>query len=160
MKNLESKTLGDNIYTSRFFVAGDKNSDKIGKHSISGEWWSRRYEYPWCANFVEKTDVCLDSACGVVHPFKYFLADTCKETHACDIDEDIQRLSYGNLIVKKSNILDLKEYKDNYFDKVYNISTLEHLEGGLEGRRIVHASCSKGIEAGWILYCNARLSET
>jgi ubiquinone/menaquinone biosynthesis C-methylase UbiE len=119
----------DDIYTSRFFVVADKQSDKIGKHPISNEWWSRKYEYPWCANFVEKTDVCLDSACGVVHPFKYFLADNCKEAHACDIDEDITRVSYNNLIVKKSDILNLKEYEDSYFDKVYNISTLEHLEG-------------------------------
>lgn len=119
----------DDIYTSRFFVTGDKQDDKIGKHPISSEWWSRKYEYPWCANFVEKDDICLDSASGVVHPFKYFLADICKEVHACDIDEDITRVSYNNLTVKKSDIVDLKEYEDNYFDKVYNISTLEHLEG-------------------------------
>ncbi len=119
----------DNIYTSRFFVVGDKQSDKIGKHPISGEWWSRRHEYAWCANFVEKHDVCLDSACGVVHPFKYFLADNCREVHACDIDEDIIRVSYHNLIARKSDVVDLKEYENDYFDKVYNISTLEHLKG-------------------------------
>lgn len=119
----------DDLYTSRFFVEGDKGSDKIGKHPISSEWWSRKYEYPWCANFASKDDICLDSASGVVHPFKYFLADTCREVHACDIDEDIIRVSYNNLIVRKSDIVDLREYEDNYFDKVYNISTLEHLEG-------------------------------
>lgn len=116
----------DDTYTSRFFVF-DKKSDTIGSWVMKDEWWSRKYEYPWCANFVEKDDICLDSACGVVHPFKYFLADNCKEAHACDIDEDIARVSYNNLIVKKSDILDLKEYEDSYFDKVYNISTLEHL---------------------------------
>ncbi len=93
------------------------------------EWWSRKYEYPWCANFAQKDDICLDSACGVIHPFKYFLADTCKEVHACDIDEGLAKVSYKNLIVRKSDVLNLKEYEDNYFDKVYNISTLEHLEG-------------------------------
>jgi len=119
----------DNIYTSRFFVVGDKQSDKIGRHPISNEWWSRKYEYPWCANFANKDDVCLDSASGVVHPFKYFLADNCKEAHACDIDENISRVSYNNLIVRKSDIVDLKEYESDYFDKVFNISTLEHLVG-------------------------------
>jgi len=119
----------DNIYTSRFFLFGDKKSDTIGSWVMGDEWWSRKYEYTWCANFVKKDDICLDSACGVVHPFKYFLADTCKEAHACDIDEDIAKVSYKNHIVRKLDVLNLKEYEDNYFDKVYNISTLEHLDG-------------------------------
>lgn len=139
--------MDDTIYSSRFIKESDpKTTDFIFK--LPDYWWSRIYEYEWAARFVQREDVCLDAACGLCHPFKFYLYDNCKEAHACDIDRGIKdrsimlkeiEIAYGkeaadNLpsrYIESINyaIADLTKlpYENNKFDKVYCISVLEHL---------------------------------
>lgn len=98
--------------------------------------------------FVEEDDICLDAASGLLHPFKFYLANICKEAHACDIDPQIEdkdlilklisedysikvskviRPNIEKLYLKYSNISSLP-YEDKKFNKIYCISVLEHLD--------------------------------
>lgn len=130
---------------SRFFVRTDPRVERLVV-PIPTDWWSRFYEYEWARGFCRPEDVALDAGCGLGHPFKFHLADTGAETHACDIDEmmthpgevlcGVERDfgmpsgSMGKYLDKinwaKASITDLP-YPDGKFDRVYCLSVLEHL---------------------------------
>ena len=76
------------LFTSRFVTRGDQRLDHLIL-PLHKTWWSRPYEYAWASRFADGADTVLDAACGVEHPFKFFLLDRCREVHACDIDERI-----------------------------------------------------------------------
>ncbi|MDQ0284947.1 ubiquinone/menaquinone biosynthesis C-methylase UbiE [Desulfofundulus luciae] len=134
-------------FLSRFFLRNDPRIEQL-VFPLPPYWWSRFYEYEWARQFCEPADVALDAGCGICHPFKFYLADVCREVHACDIDERIlspgailsdilkdfgydaarffpmkyfKRISYV-----KASITDLP-YEDKKFDKIYCISVIEHL---------------------------------
>lgn len=136
--------------TSRFFTTDDKRLDTV-VFPLPAAWWSRPYEYAWAAEFCKPTDVVLDAACGVCHPFKFWLADKCKVVHAVDKDERINDLtkienavnevgyprfdtlyneSFSNSLhginFKQADITELP-YKTNMFDRIFCISVIEHL---------------------------------
>lgn len=140
--------MSNELLTSRFFTTDDKRMDKV-IFPLPSYWWSRFYEYAWAAEFCKETDVVLDAACGIPHPFKFYLAEHCKTAHAVDIDEKINDyLKIGDEIqvvfgenaknsfiesemycephCKQGDITELP-YKNNMFDKVFVISALEHL---------------------------------
>ncbi|MDR2920965.1 MAG: class I SAM-dependent methyltransferase [Tannerella sp.] len=133
------------ISDSRFFTLEDPHSSFF-VYELSKSWWSRFYEYEWCKNFVESNDVILDAASGVFHPFKYFCVDKCKEVHAFDIDpdvvKDLQKIEpcpeefkdkldvlckLQNKIHNQCCSINSLPYSNNFFDKVFCISVLEHL---------------------------------
>ena len=140
--------------TSRFVVAGDDKEETF-VFPLPKTWWSRPYEYAWSAQFVGAQDVCLDAACGIGHPFKFFLAEHCRETHGCDLDERITRPDvirrdlreylgvepstcfrgdpFERMRLVRGSVLDLP-YPDRMFDKVFCISVLEHLNPWVERR--------------------------
>lgn len=137
---------------ARFFTVNDKKTNHF-MFDLPDTWWSRKYEYEWVQNFVDKDDVVLDAASGVFHPLKYFLADNCKEVYSCDIDKDIEKTnlddvsdfvlnsysisreqlkvinknSYFQKIHNKCCSITNLPYEDKKFDKIYCISVLEHL---------------------------------
>lgn len=135
--------------SSRFIVNIDEQKTEC-LLKIPSDWWSRFYEYAWASNFIEKNDVCLDAACGVPHPFKFYLASICKDVYACDIDndildkskllwrvneyfdeEDVKKASqYIDKIKFSSSSLINLPYEENKFDKIYCISSLEHIPIG------------------------------
>jgi ubiquinone/menaquinone biosynthesis C-methylase UbiE len=140
--------MNSEFLTSRFFSTSDKRMDKV-IFPLPAHWWSRFYEYAWAAEFCKETDVVLDAACGIAHPFKFYLADHCKAVHAIDIDsrindymkmadeiqvvfgedarnEFLEKELYANPEFKQASITELP-YKNNMFDKVFCISVLEHL---------------------------------
>ncbi|MBP1965707.1 hypothetical protein [Paenibacillus aceris] len=46
---------------SRFFKQSDpKEQDFV--YPLPETWWSRPYEYAWCASFIESSDIILDAA--------------------------------------------------------------------------------------------------
>ncbi|OCT16913.1 methyltransferase type 11 [Paenibacillus pectinilyticus] len=132
---------------SRFFLI----SDPLARHFIyrlPDTWWSRPYEYAWCASFVEPTDTVLDAACGISHPFKFHLIRHSKRAYACDWDpsvssfeaiiQDIQsdiseeaaqqiasEFSSNHAFLQAS--ITALPYEENMFDKIFCISVLEHL---------------------------------
>lgn len=133
--------------TSRFFVCSDAKTDKLVL-ILPPTWWSRFYEYEWARQFCEPDDVALDAGCGICHPFKFYLADACREVHACDIDERILRpeailediardfgaaaakdfpSKYFDRVHYARTSLTSLPYTDGKFDKIYCISVLEHL---------------------------------
>lgn len=111
-------------------------------------WWSRPYEYEWARQFCKPGQVVLDAACGVSHPFKFYLADVCREVHACDLDTRIMAPDriladiandFGEQVAKGfprrylmqvefavASITELP-YRDRKFDRVFCVSVLEHL---------------------------------
>ncbi len=139
--------LEDTNMVSRFFVMTDPSTQEFVFH-LPGDWWSRHFEYIWASHFVDEEDICLDAACGVMHPLKFYLKDHCKETYACDLDDRLfnesvlkseinryfgssglslyeQKYTDG-ITYSKQNLTDLN-YNDKQFDKVFCISVLEHM---------------------------------
>lgn len=110
-------------------------------------WWSRLYEYEWARQFAQPDAVVLDAACGIEHPLKFYLLDHCRKCYACDLDD---RIADGQLMARMSRELygldadgfpqryldeiDYRvasltnlPYENDLFDRVFCISTLEHL---------------------------------
>lgn len=86
----------------------------------------------------------MDAACGIEHPFKFYLSQNCKEVHAIDIDKRITSPNKINKrIRKKLGIIDanIEKYRlnllhcditnmpfpDKKFNKIFCISALEHM---------------------------------
>jgi len=131
-------------YDSRYFTTDDENIRNLIV-PLPLPWWSRTYEYAWCTKFLNGTGTILDAACGICHPFKFHAALNSNEMHACDLDirinsdeaikvdiakefghTGLDRLR-SNLINKiQANLTDLP-YKNDLFDTIFCISTLEHM---------------------------------
>jgi ubiquinone/menaquinone biosynthesis C-methylase UbiE len=137
----------DELLTSRFFTTDDKRVDKV-VFPLPIHWWSRFYEYAWAAEFCKDSDIVLDAACGIAHPFKFYLAEKCKIVHAIDKDKNINDIAivrsevenvfntklgfefietYDTQIKFKQADITTLPYRNGMFDKVFCISVLEHL---------------------------------
>lgn len=137
-----------NMLSSRFFIQTDAKADRLF-FKLPNTWWSRPYEYEWAKHFANPGDIVLDAACGISHPFKFFLSDRCKEVHACDMDprivspdeilqdikndfgrEEANRVSknyFEKIQFIRANLTSLP-YMNKKFDKIFCISVLEHLD--------------------------------
>lgn len=135
------------LLQSRFFIQSDPMEQEFVYH-LPETWWSRPYEYAWCASFIESTDIALDAACGLPHPFKFVLGRRCKQAHACDWDarmvsiqsliasirseineeaaEIVRQGNYTETLLSQASLTKLP-YADAFFDKIFCISVLEHL---------------------------------
>lgn len=138
--------LNDQI-VSRIFTVDDPQLNNVILE-IPQIWWSRPYEYAWAASFVEGSHIVLDAACGLCHPFKFFLCNICRNVHACDYDERI--LSPTEIMNDMVRCFGLKalnfpldylflphlsrqdiirtNYSDSMFDRIFCLSVLEHLD--------------------------------
>lgn len=136
-------------FVSRFFTKSDDRQTTFVYELPPESWWSRHYEYAWAAKFVDSTDVALDAASGVGHPFKFYLGQTAKEAFACDLDrrilskeavlQNIRDTIGAAAFVRFDSAMvdpihyancDMSEtpYGDAQFDKIFCISVLEHVE--------------------------------
>ncbi|MDR6719461.1 class I SAM-dependent methyltransferase [Paenibacillus sp. 2003] len=135
---------------SRYIRQSDPKTDTL-VFPLHPAWWSRPYEYEWARRFARSDDVVLDAACGISHPFKFWLAENCREVHACDWDErilseeairldivsdfgeqaaqDLPESTLVRLHRAKANLAQLP-YESGKFDRVFCISVLEHLDTG------------------------------
>ncbi|MBB6447367.1 class I SAM-dependent methyltransferase [Bacillus benzoevorans] len=137
------------LIKSRFFTNNDEQNSECF-FPLPAPWWSRPFEYHWAIQFTDKDQVVLDAATGICHPFKFAIADICKEVHACDLDmrilskdkilKDVE-VEFGskqrNIIQKgkyferiqflRANLGSIP-YMDEKFDRVFCISVLEHLD--------------------------------
>ena len=140
--------MDNDILTSRFFTYDDKKMTTI-VFDLPPHWWSRPYEYAWAADFCNKTDIVLDAACGIQHPFKFYLTNYCKTVYAidedtrindCDVMKNEIRLHFGDEAAKyfidnelykgvrlKQGDIRKLPYTNGKFDTVFCISVLEHL---------------------------------
>lgn len=140
--------LSEQNLMSRFFNENDKQETNIF-YELHDGWWSRKCEYVWAGSLVLEEDVILDSACGVCHPFKFYLTDKAKQVFACDLDKNVSNLKYikqeiirhvaeeQSKVIQQSDIDKVKfdvcditkmPYENKMFDKVFNISVLEHID--------------------------------
>ncbi|NBD25799.1 class I SAM-dependent methyltransferase [Paenibacillus glycinis] len=149
MSRAESGAAGPgDPHAARFFTASDERADTF-VFPLPVPWWSRPYEYAWCAGFAHPDDVALDAACGISHPFKFYLADRCREAHACDWDARIESETeilldvvrdFGKgaaeSLMRSSSMSRLRRahasiaslpYPASRFDTIFCISVLEHL---------------------------------
>lgn len=137
------------LLISRYFTTDDPMlKEMIFSIPRGDDWWSRFYEYEWAKSFAKDSDVALDAASGICHPFKFYLIDNCKEVYACDIDERIlsseEILKEISEIYGEESVINFRTeylekinyshasltnlpYEDNTFDKIYCISVIEHL---------------------------------
>jgi SAM-dependent methyltransferase len=141
---------------SRFININDESCDNF-IFPLPKSWVSRPYEYVWAARFVDKSDVVLDAACGISHPFKFYLCDHAKETFANDIDarlgsrnemeeeivrdigvshESIPERYFSKIKYDISSITGMP-YEDEKFDKIFCISVLEHLRDGANSHPMI-----------------------
>lgn len=131
----------------RFILKSDEKKSDYAGLNLPAHWWSRTYEYAWAAKFTNKDLVVLDAACGIDHPFKWFLTENSKETWACDIDRRILNFNYlihqyGKEVYEKiknkvpiwqtahlvhCSICSLTADMP-MFDRIFCISTLEHMQ--------------------------------
>jgi SAM-dependent methyltransferase len=133
--------------TSRFVTTQDPRCDQVVL-PLHPAWWSRPCEYAWAGSFAGAGTV-LDAACGMEHPFKFFLVDQAGEVHACDWEEGILsrdairkslRETYGEAAAaqlperyldgihfSRASITDLP-YAEGMFDRIFCVSVLEHLK--------------------------------
>jgi SAM-dependent methyltransferase len=114
---------------SRWITTDDKKIDKMDDFEIPVEWWSRPYEYKFCGQFLKKNDIVLDGACGIEHPFKYYASKRVNKCYAVDRDERILGLKENKkLEFRHLDLMNLdKEFEENFFDKIFCISVLEHI---------------------------------
>lgn len=114
---------------SRWITTEDKKMTKMDDFEIPQEWWSRPYEYKFCSQFLKKNDVILDGACGIEHPFKYYASKRVKKCYAIDQDTRILGLQETkSLEFRHMDLINLdKEFPENFFDKIFCISVLEHI---------------------------------
>lgn len=139
--------MDNELLISRFFTTNDKKMNTV-VFPLPAHWWSRPYEYAWAAELCDSGNVVLDAACGIPHPFKFYLAEHCKAVYAIDKDErimdddEIERAideTFGrntrsacltnipeNLELRRTDITSI-HYGDGTFDKIFCISVLEHL---------------------------------
>lgn len=135
---------------SRYIRQSDPKTDTL-IFPLHPAWWSRPYEYEWARRFARPDDVVLDAACGISHPFKFWLAEHCCEVHACDWDkrilseeairldiaadfgeqaaQDLPESALVRLHRAQANLAQLP-YESGKFDRVFCISVLEHLDTG------------------------------
>jgi SAM-dependent methyltransferase len=123
----------DDRLAARFIRQGDPRVEEVAGAPLPPAWWSRPYEYAWAMGFCDPDAVALDAGCGVPHPFKAHLPCVCREAHACDTDPDAALVAalIPGLRFTLASVVDLP-YGDGTFDRVFCISTLEHL--GPDGR--------------------------
>ncbi|MEC0227225.1 class I SAM-dependent methyltransferase [Paenibacillus alba] len=135
------------LLESRFIHASDPSLHEF-VFQLPDTWWSRPYEYAWCASFIDSNDIALDAACGIPHPFKFVLGERCKMAYACDLDprvnaasdildsvrSDISEEAAAKVSFSQSSHLQLCQasltelpYADDFFDKIFCISVVEHL---------------------------------
>ena len=135
--------------TSRFVMNIDPSDSVVAGIHIPKVWWSRHHEYTWAGQFVDPRFVVLDAACGVEHPFKWHLANTCHTVWACDLDpriEDKDRIfeasewfgpesyntltktiyPWNNVFLLRASVTALPNSMP-LFDRIFCISTLEHM---------------------------------
>ncbi len=140
--------MNKNVQDSRFVRRGDERCDSL-LLPLPKSWWSRPYEYCWAKNFFHEGATVLDAACGVSHPFKFYLAAEGAQVDACDIDERILDDSairedirndfgpdadtkippeaFSGVHFALGSLFELP-YESNRFDTVFCISVLEHLK--------------------------------
>ncbi|GAB6988676.1 class I SAM-dependent methyltransferase [Paenibacillus pini] len=141
-------SLSQEHLESRFIKFSDPKINKL-VYPLPTTWWSRPYEYQWCRAFVNAQHTVLDAACGISHPFKFYLTQQSKKAYACDSDplicsfEDILRdirTDIGeaaaakiasefedNHLFTQASITALP-YEDKLFNTIFCISVLEHLQ--------------------------------
>lgn len=79
-------------------------------------------------NYVKKNDVILDFGCG----YKSFLLDYSKNKimRGVGLDYDVKNHIMGNVQYMSYKFNNGKlPFKDNYFDKIFLLAVLEHIEG-------------------------------
>lgn len=129
---------------NRFFTYTDPSSNYCGSYYLEPNFfWSRLYEYAFALNLIQPSDISLDSAAGVYHPFKFALTDLCRETYVCDLDNlskeyvlsEVRRMFGDNKYAEERidkihfnqcNLISLP-YLNKMFDKIFCISVFEHL---------------------------------
>lgn len=143
--------FGNKELDSRFINDNDPHVNRVADISLHPLWWSRPYEYAWAGQFTGEGLVVLDAGCGISHPFKWHLVETCGEVWALDLDSRIEskeailqetrrdlgtealRVLYKNwewldqVNFVKGSIAELP-VECPKFDRIFCISVLEKLE--------------------------------
>ena len=137
-------------FKSRYAVKSDCQ-DKLGVYDIPDEWWSRKAEYPWAAQYAQPNDTVADMACGVPHFFKNQLAYNCDKVYAVDNDLALLDLKDipDNMELVCSDLWHVPELLNDSIDVVFCISVLEHLTP--TGRAMALTEMRRTLKVGGLL---------
>ncbi len=84
-------------------------------------------------NFVSSESIVLDLGCGIGRIARY-LAPYCKEIYCVDASTVILRKAkkflqnIPNVVIQRNNGKDLRNFPSNFFDFIYCIGVLQHLD--------------------------------
>jgi ubiquinone/menaquinone biosynthesis C-methylase UbiE len=145
---------------SRFIRTTDEK-ESFFIYELPEAWWSRHYEYFWASQFVTDTDVVLDAASGICHPFKFYLGIMAQKAYACDADyriisrteiladiktsvgekahDEFNHSLFNRVTLRHCDLKDMP-FNDNMFNKVFCISVLEHLDEQTQLRTLLEFS--------------------
>ncbi len=154
IQSIEGKLRDEERYgeeiNSRFILTSDLKINSLVDIPLRSTWWSRGHEYAWAAQFADADLIVLDAACGISHPFKWYLGEVSLETWACDTDpriskmssiiketyDDLGKIAYTTLINNPILYNQVKLINASIcsmpinmprFDRIFCISTFEHL---------------------------------
>jgi len=116
------------VTENAYFKTTDQHVTDIMGHSISPQWWSRLYEYPWAFEYADPGMVVADMGCGwTPRPFKDVLADLGCQVYAVDGDSKVLDLPTrdGLIFVYANMTQPIKEIAEGSLDRVFCISVLE-----------------------------------
>lgn len=132
MDPIEVKSAAFETHLVRISALNEREKLAFGEH-ITHTFPTKRWEYPWAlATWGPPTGRVLDTGSGT-SPLPSLLAETASEVHSmdyrerhCESQRRIAAFHDRNVIAKAMDLTAL-EYEDNYFDRVYCISVMEHL---------------------------------
>ena len=133
------RRIRDGLKPSSGYARVSGCADVIGEYTIPDDWWSRKFEYPWAAQFCDPDATVLDVGCGVIHPFKLHLANTCKETYGMDTDWGILNVKHPGLkTIRHDATIKWNMFEGDLFDRIFIISTLEYVYPTSKSKNILN----------------------
>lgn len=132
------------INPSFFLISKDLADIEFGidQRYVNCLYWSRRVEYPWAVSSLypyNKTEVVLDVGSDG-SPLPYYLAQLVRKTYGLDNGPDsvefmvkaVEKLKLNNMVAVLGDARKL-DFPADFFDKVFCISVVEHIEKGAQG---------------------------
>ncbi len=85
-----------------------------------------RYRLMFAAKYIERNDVILDFGCGVQH----YLLSSAKNKFKIGygLDYDVDDYQKENIILIKHRYQGNLPFNENFFDKIFMLAVLEHIE--------------------------------
>lgn len=117
-------------YPNSFFRVNDPHPESLDDFDIPEGWWSRRYEYAWAIERIERNHIAADMGAGWHYrPFHDALEKRCAWVYGVDHHKeilDLPPMKNGSFVVADFS-KPIEEIKPESLDRIFCISVLEEL---------------------------------